>query len=85
MVRATAMLSSLLILAGCGATPPAQPVSDLKRCAISLETIAAANECTLLKSVCIFTMADMAVLLNAKANKQVYCPTLEPGQEAANN
>lgn len=62
---------------------------NLKICAQALVVIKTINECTALSNLtppqCSFTMADILVKNTALADKQVYCPVLQPGEEGANN
>jgi hypothetical protein len=76
-------LAILVLTSGCAVTQT-QP-SPLKLCAQSLVVIQAAQECTLNgPSLCMFTEGDWEHVIQAHADKQVYCPRLEPGQEEAN-
>ncbi len=81
-------LSLALLLAGCTinqVTPPPVKPNPLKLCAAALVVLGEAAECTMLTpNICIFTEGDMERVHQAGADKQVYCPRLEPGQEEAN-
>jgi hypothetical protein len=77
-----------LFLIGCATPPPSKPVqpNPIKVCAQALVVLNVAAECTALTpNICIFTMGDLLVAREAAADKQVYCPRLEPGQDGANN
>ena len=75
---------AIMVLASGCTVVPAQP-SPLKLCAQALVVIQAAQECTLNgPSLCMFTEGDWEHVIQAHADKQVYCPRLQPGQEEAN-
>jgi hypothetical protein len=82
------ILWALILWAAAGCTVQqivAQPPSALKLCAQSLVVIQAAQECTLNgPNICMFTEGDWERVIQAHADKQVYCPSLQPGQETAN-
>jgi hypothetical protein len=77
------LLILCLLVSGCATAP--KPPTDLQRCAQAIVVLGTAADCTALAPICQFTMADLRTAQQAGADKQIYCPRLAPGQEAANN
>jgi hypothetical protein len=84
-------LTLFTTLCGCATTtttttPTTTKPNPIKLCAQALVTLSVAADCTALAPTgCMFTMADLATVRTAAADKQVFCPTLKPGQEEGNN
>ena len=77
------LLILCLLVSVCAAVP--KPPTDLQRCAQAIVVLGTAADCTALAPICQFTMSDLRLAQAAAADKQVYCPRLKEGEDAANN
>jgi len=86
LLIAATFAAVLWAAAGCTVQQVAAPKPNpLKLCAQALVTLSVAADCTAnAPNICMFTEGDMERVAEAAANKQAYCPRLQPGQEEAN-